>query len=79
MKELLDQDSDPPLKMPEVKLITKLGYEETLSELCKSARVSVCYVVFSFAADARPYVWKPNRIILQVQSSCRCCLSLDVV
>ncbi|XP_026039912.1 E3 ubiquitin-protein ligase TRIM33 isoform X2 [Astatotilapia calliptera] len=34
MKELLDQDSDPPLKMPEVKLITKLGYEETLSELC---------------------------------------------
>lgn len=47
MKELLDQDSDPPLKMPEVKLITKLGYEETLSELCKSARVSVCYVVSS--------------------------------
>ncbi|CAI5661597.1 unnamed protein product [Oreochromis niloticus] len=34
MKDLLDQDSDPPLKMPEVKLITKLGYEEILSELC---------------------------------------------
>lgn len=65
MKDLLDQDSDPPLKMPEVKLITKLGYEEILSELCKSARVSVSLCCgFSFAADARPYVWKPNRIIL---------------
>lgn len=69
MKELLDQDSDPPLKMPEVKLITKLGCEESLSELCKSPRVSVCLrCVFSFAADARPCVWKPNRIVLSTSS-----------
>lgn len=67
MKELLDQDSDPPLKMPEVKLITKLGYEESLSELCKSAHVCL-RCVFSFAADARPYAWKPNRIVLSTSS-----------